>query len=75
MCDRHGLLKVPNIYSFCNVPIFNVKTLMATFSKHDSRKIRKEIWTGNRVLGNKPQTLTVVEVMGVDKIAQRKHLK
>lgn len=53
MCDRHGLLEVANIYGFCNVPIFNVKTLMATFSEYDSRKIRKVIWTGNRVLGNK----------------------
>lgn len=53
MFDRHGLLEVPNIYSFWNVPIFNVKTLMATFSEYDSKKIRKVIWTGNRVLGNK----------------------
>lgn len=42
--------------------------------KQGSRKIRKVSWTGNRELGNK-KILTVVEFMGVDKIAWGKDLK
>lgn len=56
--------------SFCTLCSLGFRNIR----KQGSRKIRKVTWTGNRELGNK-QMLTVVEFMGVDKIARGKDLK